>query len=191
MSSGPRSYRIMVAIERRERPATTTPRVLTGVRRIPFVSPSDSLAGRAGAAASNAARRRHLCGPQSGPASSAPSRCGCVVSRCGWWLERCRLRVVRPRPVPAGRAQRRSMGGGPAPRAPPLSRTMCSNSRPHAAAGRRVGTSSHRNKLPPAGSTGCVPAGDRCDRRAGGSVPNAMKVLRVGRGNGPQQRRMA
>ena len=50
------------------------------------------------------------------------------------------------------------------------------------------------DKLPPAGSTGCVPARDRGmaeDGRAGGSAPSAMKVLRVGRGIGRQQQGMA
>ena len=96
----------------------------------------------------------------------------------------CR-RAVRPRPVPAGRPAALDGPGAGTLRATALAHDVLERS----AACR--GRSARLNKLPPAGSTGCVPAGDRRDRRAGGSAPNAMKVLRVGRGKGPQQQGMA
>ena len=181
----PAVYRIMVAVERRERPATTTPRVLTGVRRIPFVPPE------------RLPRWPRRCrGVQRRPASASvrtPAgarilrpqpvrRRGQQVRR---WLERRGRRAVRPRPVPAGRPAALDGPGAGTLRATALAHDVLERS----AACR--GRSARLNKLPPAGSTGFVPAGDRRDRRAGGSAPNAMKVLRVGRGNGPQQQGMA
>ena len=143
MSSGPRStasWSLSSAASGRLRRRLGCSRGCGGSRSS---LPSDSLAGRADAAASNAGRRRHLCGPRPAPASSAPSRCGGVVNRCEGGWSAVADALFAPVPFLQG-AQRRSTGRGPAPCAPPLSRTMCSNGRPHAAAGRRVLTSSRR-----------------------------------------------